>query len=240
MPALDSEPLLVAHNLTAGYGKRRVITDVSLHVQSGEVVGVLGHNGAGKTTLLKCLMRLVPLTSGSIEFGGQSLKQDSSVQAVRRGISFTPASTPIFRDLTVRRNLELGARNVRDRSEIHRRIDEVVHIFPILADRQQQLAGIFSGGQQRQLSIAIALMSHPRLMLLDEPSLGISPVVVASTFSTIRELARQRQAGVLVVEQNVAALTTIADRVYVLRNGSIVLEETGQQAAQRTGWWDLF
>jgi branched-chain amino acid transport system ATP-binding protein len=236
----DTQNLLEATDITAGYGKTQVLSGVSLRVQKGEVVGVLGHNGAGKTTLLKCLFRMVPLQGGDVVFAGDSLGKRSHVDTVRRGMSFTPAEKPIFRDLTVRQNLELGAHAVHNRSEIGQRIEEVLEIFPVLADRQQDLAGKFSGGQQRQLSLAIALMARPRLMLLDEPSLGISPAVVTKTFATIRDLARSRGMSVLVVEQNVPAVTRIADRVYVLRNGSIVLEETGEEAARREVWWDLF
>jgi branched-chain amino acid transport system ATP-binding protein len=238
--SIVAKPLLAARGITAGYGKRQVISEVNLRVEEGEVVGVLGHNGAGKTTLLKCLFRLVALVDGEIEFLGENLNRATSVETVKRGISFTPAETPIFRDLTVRENLELGAYRVRDRAGIRQRIDEAVQIFPVLADRQRELAGRFSGGQQRQLSIAIALMAQPRLMLLDEPSLGISPAVVASTFATIRDLARDRGMSVLVVEQNVHAVTGIADRIYVLRNGSIVLQESGEEARKRSVWWDLF
>lgn len=232
--------LLRAHGLTAGYGKQRVLSDVNLQVEAGEIVGVLGHNGAGKTTLLKTLMRMVPLTSGEIEFRGQIVNRLNSVQMVRAGMSITPATTPIFRDLTVTQNLELGASGVRDKAEVRRRADEVFAVFPILADRQETIAGRFSGGQQRQLSLGIALMAHPTLMLLDEPSLGISPAVVETTFKTIKDLARERGMSVLVVEQNVKAITSIVDRVYVLRNGAIVLEESGAEAQQREVWWDLF
>lgn len=242
-PSVESpagQMLLEGQHITAGYGKRRVLSDVSIRVAKGEVVGVLGHNGAGKTTLLKCLFRSVPLLGGNVAFGGDSVDRCSSVQMVRRGMSFTPAETPIFRELTVRQNLELGASGVRDRAEILRRMDETIAIFPVLGERLSELAGRFSGGQQRQLSIGIGLMAQPVMMLLDEPSLGISPAVVATTFRTIRELARERGMSVLVVEQNVKALTSIVDRVYVLRNGSIVLEESGEQAQQRESWWDLF
>ena len=238
--AVPPGSLLVAESLTAGYAKRRVVSDLNLHVQAGEIVGVLGHNGAGKTTLLKCLFRNIPLESGEIRFDGESLNRDSSVQAVRKGMSFTPSESPIFRGLTVRENLELGAHNIKDRVEIKRRLGEVEQIFPILADRRREVAGRFSGGQQRQLSIAIALMAHPCLMLLDEPSLGISPAAVNKIFATISELARERGMGVLLVEQNIRAVTSVADRIYVLRNGSIVLEETGEEAARRDTWWDLF
>jgi branched-chain amino acid transport system ATP-binding protein len=232
--------LLTATGITAGYGKQRVLSDVSLHIAPGEVVGVLGHNGAGKTTLLKTLIRMVPLTSGEIEFQGRSVSRTSSVKMVRQGMSITPATTPIFRDLKVSQNLELGASGVTDRTEVRRRMDEVFEIFPILGDRRESIAGRFSGGQQRQLSLGIALMAHPKLMLLDEPSLGISPAVVETTFKIIKDLARERDMSVLIVEQNVKAITSIVDRVYVLRNGAIVLEETGAEAQQREIWWDLF
>lgn len=239
-PEAPVQPLLSGRGITAGYGKRRVLSDVSVHVAAGEVVGVVGHNGAGKTTLLKTLMRMVPLGSGAIEFQGERVDRATSVQMVRRGMSMTPAEHPIFRDLTIDQNLELGACGITDRSEIHSRMEEVFTVFPILADRRTHIAGRFSGGQQRQLSLGIALMAHPKLMLLDEPSLGISPAVVGATFRTIRDLAQQRSMSVLVVEQNVKALTAVADRVYVLRNGSIVLEESGQDARERDVWWDLF
>ena len=238
--ATTTAPLLTAHNLVAGYGKQQVLSDVSLHVHAGEVVGVLGHNGAGKTTLLKTLIRMVDLRAGSIEFRGEPVSRRSSVQMVRSGMSITPATTPIFRDLKVSENLELGASGIKDRAEVRKRMDEVFEVFPILADRREAVAGRFSGGQQRQLSLGIALMAHPTLMLLDEPSLGISPAVVETTFKTIKDLARERSMSVLVVEQNVRAITSIVDRVYVLRNGAIVLEESGAEAQAREIWWDLF
>ena len=232
--------LLEVSDVTAGYNKRRVVTGVSLHVKPGEVVGVLGHNGAGKTTMLKCIFRMQPIESGDIAFNGESITKSSSVKSVSGGMSFTPSERPIFRDLTVQQNLELGAHSVRDRGAIKERIEGVIELFPMLGERRSELAGRFSGGQQRQLSIAMALMVQPKLMLLDEPSLGISPAVVEKTFATIRELATERGMSVLIVEQNVKAMTTIADRVYVLRHGEIVLEESGDAARERTEWWHLF
>jgi len=232
--------LLSARALTAGYGKQRVLHDVSLHVAEGEVVGVLGHNGAGKTTLLKTLARMIPVVSGEIDFLGEPVARRSSVQMVRRGISMTPAETPIFRELTVEQNLELGATGINDRKEVRQRMQDVCEVFPVLGERRSTVAGRFSGGQQRQLSLGIALMARPKLMLLDEPSLGISPAVVGSTFRTIRDLASERGMSVLVVEQNVKAVTAILDRVYVLRNGSIVLEESGAEVQQRDELWELF
>lgn len=233
-------PLLTISGLAAGYGKRHVIADIDMTVDAGQVVGVLGHNGAGKTTLLKAIFRMLPLTSGTVELDGVDLARATSVQTVASGMSFTPAETPIFRDLTVWQNLELGAYHVRDRSQVATRIDEVTAIFPILGERKDQIAGRFSGGQQRQLSLGIALMAQPRLMLLDEPSLGISPAVVVETFATIRRLALERGMSVLIVEQNIKALTAIADQVHVLRHGALVQSESGAQARARTEWWDLF
>jgi branched-chain amino acid transport system ATP-binding protein len=236
----DVKNILATKGLTAGYGKRRVITNVDLYVQPGEIVGILGHNGAGKTTLLKSLFRMLPIDSGVIEFRGANINKSTSVKTAATGMSYTPSERAIFRDLTVTQNLELGAHALKDRSVLGERMDEVMAIFPILGERKTQLAGRFSGGQQRQLSLGMALMLHPELMLLDEPSLGIAPAVVNSTFQTIRELTKERGASVLVVEQNVKAVTAIADRIYVLRNGEMVLEETGEQARLRTEWWHLF
>jgi len=232
--------LLEVSDVTAGYNKRRVITGVSMNVKPGEIVGVLGHNGAGKTTLLKCIFRMLSIESGDIVFDGASIAKSSSVKTVASGMSFTPSERPIFRDLTVEQNLELGAHSVRDRQAIKDRMGEVMELFPILGERRTQLAGRFSGGQQRQLSVGMALMVQPKLMMLDEPSLGISPTVVTKTFATIRELAAEKGMSVLIVEQNVKAMTTIADRVYVLRHGEMVLEESGDAARERSEWWHLF
>jgi branched-chain amino acid transport system ATP-binding protein len=238
--SVDVKNLLSTNGLTAGYGKRRVITNVDLHVRPGEIVGILGHNGAGKTTLLKSVFRMLPIDAGVIEFRGVNINKSTSVKTAASGMSYTPAERAIFRDLTVTQNLELGAHALKERGKLSERMDEVMAIFPILGERKTQLAGRFSGGQQRQLSLGMALMLHPELMLLDEPSLGISPAVVNGTFQTIRDLTQERGTSVLIVEQNVKAVTTIADRVYVLRNGEMVLEETGEQARQRTEWWHLF
>lgn len=235
-----TETGLQVMNLFAGYGKRQVLFNVSIEVAVGEVVGVVGHNGAGKTTLLKSIFRAIPIEDGSIHFLDQELNRKSSSYVVRQGISFTPAELPIFRDLTVEENLELGAFSLKGRSIYRERLAEVIEVFPILGERLKETAGRFSGGQQRQLSIGMALMTNPKLMLLDEPSLGISPSVVQKTFQVIRDLARQRNSSVLIVEQNVKAMTDIADRIYVLRNGEVVLEESREQAQARTDWWSLF
>ena len=232
--------IIDARGISASYGKHVVLREVGLRVKPGEIVGVCGHNGAGKTTLLKSLFRIHEIDEGTITFKGESITDSNATKMAASGMSFTPSEKPLFRDLTVMENLLLGAHTVKDRTVIGQRVEEVIDIFPILRERLAQFAGRLSGGQQRQLSLGMALMVQPSLMLLDEPSLGISPTVVTKTFETIRDLARQRGMSVLIIEQNVKAMVSIADRVYVLRHGEIVLEESGDEARARTDWWQLF
>ncbi|MDO9377455.1 MAG: ABC transporter ATP-binding protein [Nocardioidaceae bacterium] len=231
---------LVASNLVCGYGKRSVLHDVSLSVGVGEVVTILGHNGAGKTTVLKALFGLVDLDAGTVTHEGRDISRSSTSARVLGGISYTPATGSIFRDLTVRQNLELGAFTVRDPAVRAERLGQVHGLFPILGDRGNQVAGRLSGGQQRLLSIGLALMSGSELLLLDEPSLGIAPSLVQELFATIRELTRTAGISVVLVEQNVRAALPIADHVYYLRTGEILLSETGAEAAARDDWWELF
>jgi branched-chain amino acid transport system ATP-binding protein len=232
--------LLSAENLVAGYLKRRVLLDVSISVARGEVVAVLGHNGAGKTTMLKGIFGLIPLNAGRVAFEGRNATGRSYVENVRAGMSFMPAEAPVFRDLTVRENLELGAFTVANPAARAQRMATVFEMFEILAERQNQTAGTLSGGEQRMLSLGISLMAGPKLLLLDEPSLGIAPALVERIFDHIRSLAAERGLGVLLVEQNVRGALRIADRAYFMRAGRIILEETGQQALSREQWWNLF
>lgn len=233
-------PLLDVSEITAGYNRRQVLYGVSVSVGRGEVVTVLGHNGAGKTTLLKTIVGFVPLSSGEIRFADRDRANESYTRRVRDGISFTPAEAPVFRDLTVRDNLELGAFTVPSREERSRRIARVYQLFPILDERQTQLAGTLSGGQQRMLSLSMAIMAKPKLMLLDEPSLGLSPAVVQTIFAQIRRFADEDGMSVLLVEQNVKSALRIADRAYFMRTGKILLEEDSATALARGNWWDLF
>lgn len=233
-------PLLDATGLSVGYNRRQVLYDVSVSVGTGEVVTVLGHNGAGKTTLLKSIVGFVPLISGGLRFAGRDRSGDSYTERVRDGISFTPAEAPVFRDLSVRDNLELGGFTVHDRAERGARIVRVCELFPILEERQTQLAGTMSGGQQRMLSLGMAIMAKPKLMLLDEPSLGLSPAVVQGIFSQIRRFVDEDGMSVLLVEQNVRAALRVADRAYFIRTGKIILEEDSGTALARGNWWDLF
>lgn len=246
-PALAEHPLprtqtsiLEARQLDSGYQRRQVLYDVSLTVGVGEVVAVLGHNGAGKTTLLKTLIGFIPLLGGSVWFDGKDRTGESYTAKVRAGMSYTSAEAPVFRDLTVRDNLELGGFTAPDGQERTGRMRQVFRLFPILDERQRQRAGTLSGGQQRMLSLGMAIMARPKLMLLDEPSLGLSPAIVQSILQQIRQFALEDGMSVLLVEQNVRAALRIADRAYFMRTGDIILEEDSGTALARGSWWDLF
>jgi len=233
-------PILQALEIKAGYQRRQVLYDVSVEVDPGEIVALLGHNGAGKTTLLKAIVDFVPAFGGRVFFAGQDLTATGYTGRVRAGISYTSAEAPVFRDLAVRDNLELGGFTVADGQERAARMGQVFALFPILRERQAQLAGTLSGGQQRMLSLGMAIMAKPKLMLLDEPSLGLSPAIVQSIFSQIQQFAREDGTSVLLVEQNVRAALRIADRAYFMRAGDIILEEESATALTRGSWWDLF
>jgi branched-chain amino acid transport system ATP-binding protein len=232
--------MLAVDRLSAGYPNRKVLFDVSLAVAPGEIVAVLGHNGAGKTTMLKAIFGLIPAATGRIEFDGVQADGRSYVENVRAGMTFTRAEAPVFRDLTVRGNLKLGAFTVSNAAAVGSRTERVFELFPILRERTDQLAGTMSGGEQRMLSLGIALMAGPKLMLLDEPSLGIAPALVQTIFERIRELAHEEGLAVVLVEQNVRAALKIAERAYFLRAGHVIVEESGPEALARGKWWDLF
>lgn len=233
-------PILRVTDLKAGYQRRQVLYDVSLTVADGEIVALLGHNGAGKSTLLKTIIGFIPLFGGRIWFSGKDRTAESYTAKVRAGMTYTSAEAPVFRDLTVRDNLVLGGFTVADAAERARRMQQVFALFPILEERQAQLGGTLSGGQQRMLSLGMAIMARPKLMLLDEPSLGLSPAIVQSIFQQIRQFAVEDGMSVLLVEQNVRAALRIADRAYFMRAGDIILEEASASALARGSWWDLF
>jgi branched-chain amino acid transport system ATP-binding protein len=232
--------LLEVRGLVTGYGRKQVTFDVSLRVDMGEIVALMGHNGAGKTTTLKAIAGLLPAWSGRIVLDGEPIGHVSSAARVRRGLSLVPQEHFVFADLTVAENLELGAFSVVDPKAGAGRRDKVLALLPILADRRRQLAGTLSGGEQRMLSLGMALMRQPRLLLLDEPSLGLAPLLVERIMQTVQEIARRDNLTVLLVEQNVRHALAIARRVYIMRTGRVLLEETGTAMAARGQWWDLF
>jgi branched-chain amino acid transport system ATP-binding protein len=232
--------LLVLSGVQAGYGRKHVVFDLDLHVGHGEIVTIVGHNGAGKTTTLKTVFGMLQPLGGQIVYDGDNVARSSCRRNVLRGMSFIPAERFVFGDLNVMDNLRLGAMHEKNGKSRDGRLAMVYEMFPILKERSEQKARTMSGGQQRMLSLGLAMMSKPRLLLLDEPSLGLAPALVAEIFRGVRRLADEEGLSVLLLEQNVGQALRIADRVYVMRSGRIILEETAEQMRQRPDYWDLF
>ncbi|NCY03493.1 MAG: ABC transporter ATP-binding protein [Planctomycetia bacterium] len=223
-------PFLQVEQLEAGYGPIRALDGVSLEVAAGELVAIIGANGAGKTTLLMAISGVVPTRGGRVRFEGQPITGRQPHEIVRLGIGHAPEGRRIFPRLSVRENLELGGFARRDRAGIRRDIDEVCGMFPILGGRLGQMGGTLSGGEQQMLALGRALVGRPRLLLLDEPSLGLAPLVVAKIFEVIAGLSA-RGIAVVLVEQNARAALKLASRGYVLETGRITLTGSGTELA---------
>ena len=221
-------PVLEVRDLRVRYGAIEALRGVNLSVGAGQVVALIGANGAGKSTALRAISRMIPLAAGTVELEGEDVTRLASHELVARGLAHAPEGRGIFLNLTVRENLELGAYLRRDRSEIVADADKSYALFPILAERRDQLAGTLSGGEQQMLAVARALMSRPRVLLLDEPSLGLAPQVVATIFAVLREV-NQGGVALLLVEQNAHQALRLAHRAYVLETGTVVMQGTGQE-----------
>jgi branched-chain amino acid transport system ATP-binding protein len=217
--------LLEVAGLDAHYGRIQALSDVSLHVDEGEIVTLIGANGAGKTTALRAISGLLKPSKGTVRFAGEEITRISPDQIVRRGLVQSPEGRRVFARMTVRENLELGAYTRTNPSEVAQDLERVLTIFPRLQERIAQKAGTLSGGEQQMLAMGRALMSRPRLLMLDEPSLGLSPILVQTIFGVIREINEQGTT-VLLIEQNARQALAIATRGYVLEVGKIVFEET--------------
>jgi len=215
--------LLRLEGIEAGYGDMTAVRGVSLEVRAGEIVALIGSNGAGKTTTLRAISGLVPLRRGAVELDGRRLQEVTPARIVAGGVAHVPEGRQLFPSMTVEENLTLGARTAESRRLRAETLERVVTLFPRLAERRRQLAGTLSGGEQQMAAIGRALMARPRLLMLDEPSLGLAPVVVASIFE---DLVRINRDGVtiLLVEQNVPRALRLSHRAYVLENGTIALE----------------
>jgi branched-chain amino acid transport system ATP-binding protein len=223
-----TEPILSVKNLRVHYGVIEALRGVSLEVPEGQVVALIGANGAGKTTTLRAISRMLRPTEGSVRFRGEELTRLAAHEIVARGLAHAPEGRGIFLNLTVRENLDLGAFLRRDREGVAADRERAFGLFPILRERQGQVAGTLSGGEQQMLSVARALMSRPRLLLLDEPSLGLAPQVVERIFQVLQEISRSGVA-LLLVEQNAHKALQIAHRAYVLETGQVVMEGTGKE-----------
>ncbi len=215
--------MLTIDQLSVAYGPVRALTEVSLSVGEGEIVALLGANGAGKTSLLRAVSGLAPVTAGAITFAGQNLRALKPDRIVAAGIAHAPEGRRIFPDLTVCENLQVGAYLVRDAQVMKARMEQMLVYFPVLRDRQRQRAGTLSGGEQQMLAVARALMSAPRLFLLDEPSLGLAPLIVEQIFDLIRRINREQRIAILLVEQNANEALLHADRAYVLETGRVTV-----------------
>ncbi|MDQ0561068.1 branched-chain amino acid transport system ATP-binding protein [Rhizobium mesoamericanum] len=216
--------LLKISNLTVSFGAVRALKGVTLSVGHGEVVALLGSNGAGKTTTLRTVSGLTRPSSGAVTFEGTSILGLTPEKIVKLGISQSPEGRRLFGGLSVADNLRLGASTRSDAHQVAADLDNMFTLFPIIKQRMSQLAGTLSGGEQQQVALARALMASPRLLLLDEPSLGVAPLLVRHIFEALRELKR-RGMTMLLVEQNTALALDLADRAYVLRNGQVVLTD---------------
>ncbi len=223
--------MLRLEGLEAGYGNRRCLTGVSLEVHAGEIVALLGANGAGKTTTLMAISGLVRIWAGTVTLSGTPLNSCAPVAIVRQGVSHVPEGRRILPRLTVLENLTLGAYLRRDRVAIQQDLARGFELFPLLADRWQQLAGTLSGGEQQMLAIARGLMARPKLLLLDEPSLGLAPKLVTTIFHTITRINREGTT-ILLVEQNAYQALQVAHRGYVLETGRVTLTDRADRLAQ--------
>lgn len=220
--------MLTVDNLHVSYGAIEAVKGISFHVNDGEIVSLIGANGAGKTTTLHTITGLVPATSGSITFDGHDLLKTRNNRIITFGMAHIPEGRHVFTRMTVQENLEMGAFSLKDQSGVSESLERVFEYFPRLKERRKQLAGTLSGGEQQMVAMGRALMSHPKTILMDEPSMGLSPLLVSNIFDIIRTL-HSNGITVLLVEQNAKMALSIADRAYVLETGKITMEGNAQE-----------
>jgi branched-chain amino acid transport system ATP-binding protein len=223
-----SDPILNLEEVSAAYGPVRALTGVSLHVNEGEIVSLLGSNAAGKTTTLRTILGMTRAHSGQIVFDGERIETLRTQEIVARGLAMVPENRRLFSKMSVRENLDIGANLRTDKAEIREDMDRVFGLFPRLKERTAQKAGTLSGGEQQMLAIGRALMARPKVMLMDEPSMGLAPILVQQVFDTIKEINDQGTT-ILVVEQNAHIALSVADRGYVLQTGRIVLSDSAER-----------
>ena len=218
--------MLAMRNINTYYGKIQALHNVSVQVKQGEIVTLIGANGAGKTTLMMTLCGDPQAQSGQVIYQGEDITRQSTAQIMRKGLAIVPEGRRVFARLTVEENLAMGAFFCDDKEERQRRLEHILELFPRLKERFQQRAGTMSGGEQQMLAIGRALMSQPQLLLLDEPSLGLAPIIIQQIFQIIEQL-REEGVTIFLVEQNAHQALKLADRGYVMEHGHIVLEDSG-------------
>ena len=221
--------MLKVENLCSGYGKVQVLWDLSLEVKAGQVVAVLGSNGAGKTTCVRTICGMVKATSGSVIFNDKELVGQSSRFILDQGIIQVPEGRQLFTGMTVYENLEMGAYNKEAKAKFAESEEFVYEFFPKLKERRKQIAGTLSGGEQQMVAVARALIGQPKLLILDEPSLGLAPNIVDDILEVAVHLAREKKIGVLLVEQDITKALAVSDYGYVIENGRVVLEQTAKE-----------
>ncbi len=224
-----SQPLLAISNLYAGYGGTSVLRDVSFTATEGEIVAIVGSNGAGKSTLLSAISGLIQATAGKVEFAGADITHRPAYLIPGDGLALVPEGGRLFPFMSVEENLELGAYSPCVRARSKARLEEVMDIFPILRERRAQLAGRLSGGERQMCAIARAMMTQPKLLMLDEPSVGLSPLMVGRVFETVEQLARRDGLTIVLVEQNVAEALEVADRAFILDQGVFTRSGTAEE-----------
>jgi branched-chain amino acid transport system ATP-binding protein len=219
-----SEPFLSVESISASYGNIAALHEVSLNVPRGEIVALLGANGAGKSTTLNVISGLVRATHGTVRLEGKPIHRLAADHIVQQGIIQVPEGREIFRDMSVRENLEMGAYTRKDRAAVARDLDVMCDIFPRLRERIAQKAATLSGGEQQMLVTARAMMARPRMILMDEPSMGLAPLVVEQIFNTVRTLNREQGITILLVEQNAKLALSVSSHAYILENGELALQ----------------
>ena len=230
--------LLTVRGVSAGYGRRTVIDEVAIDIRPGEVVALIGHNGGGKTTLMRTIVGMLPSRSGAITFDGRDVTRSSASSRVSQGLCLVPQVGNTFPDLSIQENLELSAHVCyRKPSERRAAIADVHSLFPVLEERGRQFARQLSGGQRQMLALGIALLKQPRLLLLDEPSLGLSPALSKRLLENVVRIREERGTAVLIVEQNIRDVLAVASRAYVMQSGRIILAESSADILARD---DLF
>ena len=215
--------MLEIRNLSAAYGMVEILWDVSFKVEQGEIVSIIGPNGAGKTTLVKTIMGFLHPTTGSIKFKDENIEKLPTYEIVKRGLTMIPEGREIFPRMTVEENLQLGAYSIKDKKKTQETKEKAFEIFPVLKKKDKALAQTLSGGEQQMLVICRSLMSNPELLILDEPSLGLAPIIVEKVLDTVKTI-NEEGVTILLVEQNIHDSLSIADRGYVLEEGKIILE----------------